>query len=88
MDECWMCEAVFGRTEANGVGVLGTFKGYTVDFRLKQFRKVPKDEPHGLIEFVDFNSPKGAKLCDQMHEAATKELNKRYGNGRKIFLSI
>ena len=33
---------------------LPKFKGYTVDERLKQFRKVDKDKPS--IDFVDFDS--------------------------------
>ncbi len=72
MDGCWMCEAVFGTKEINGVGVLQTFKGYTVDFRLKQFRKVPRD---ALPVFIDFDSPEGEVLCTGMHEVAVKQLN-------------
>jgi len=38
---------------------LPEFKGYTVDERLREFRKVV----HGKsIEFIDFNSRKGIKL--------------------------
>jgi hypothetical protein len=77
MDRCWMCEGVFGTKEINGVGQLQTFNGYTVDFRLKQFRKIPMDT---LPEFIDFDSPEGEKLCNAMHEEAVKELNKRFGN--------
>ncbi len=39
------------------------FKGYTVDFRLKQFRKVNNFNKN--IEFVDFESEKGRKLLKQ-----------------------
>jgi len=74
MDRCWMCEGVFGPKEINGVRQLQTFKGYTVDFRLRQFRKVPSD---AWPEFIDFDSPEGEKLCDEMHEEAIKEINKR-----------
>ena len=42
--------------------VLPTFKGYTVDFRLKEFRHVVYGEP---MEFVTFDSPKGKKLLNQ-----------------------
>lgn len=48
-----------------GVKVLAVYKGYTVDYRLKQFRKV-KGGDHGMIEFVDFASEKGDKLLSQM----------------------
>ena len=36
---------------------LPKFKGYTVDERLEQFRKVDKGKPS--IDFVDFNSEEG-----------------------------
>ena len=42
---------------------LPEFKGYTVDERLKQFRKVDREKPS--IEFVEFNSEKGKKLLDE-----------------------
>lgn len=45
---------------------LPEFKGYTVDERLKQFRKVDRDKPS--IEFVDFDSEKGQELLDEMQE--------------------
>jgi len=38
---------------------LPIFKGYTVDVRLKEFRKV---EQNKRLEFVRFNSAKGDKL--------------------------
>ena len=40
------------------VNQLPIFEGYTVDIRLKQFRKINKK---GII-FLDFNSEKGEKL--------------------------
>ena len=42
---------------------LPEFKGYTIDERLKQFRKVDREKPS--IEFVEFNSEKGKKLLDE-----------------------
>jgi len=42
---------------------LPTFNGYTVDEKLKQFRKVDRDEPS--IEFVDFDSDKGQELLEE-----------------------
>lgn len=43
---------------------LQDYKGYTVDYRLKQFRKCPPN--HGLIEFIDFKSEKGDKILCEM----------------------
>lgn len=45
---------------------LPEFKGYTVDERLRQFRKVDKENPS--IEFVDFKSEKGEKLLKEFNE--------------------
>jgi len=47
------------------VYILPTFKGYTVDIRLKQFRKV---SPGLKIRFIDFDSPKGNKLLAEYIE--------------------
>lgn len=42
---------------------LPDFQGYTVDFRLREFRKVE----HGKsIEFIPFDSKKGMKLMQKM----------------------
>lgn len=44
---------------------LPTFKGYTIDKRLKQFRKVTRgDNPQ--IEFIDFESEEGQELLEEM----------------------
>lgn len=40
---------------------LPVYKGFTVDFRLKEFRKAIVGE---TLEFVPFDSPKGQKLLD------------------------
>jgi hypothetical protein len=45
---------------------LQEYRGYTVDYRLKQFRKCPPD--HGIIEFIDFKSWKGDELLCEMLE--------------------
>ena len=45
---------------------LPEFKGYTVDERLKQFRKVDREKPS--IDFVDFNSEKGKKLLAEYED--------------------
>ena len=45
---------------------LPKFKGYTVDERLKQFRKVDREKPS--IEFVKFDSEEGKELLDEYEE--------------------
>jgi len=45
---------------------LPKFKGYTVDERLKQFRKVDREEPS--IEFVEFDSDKGKELLAEYED--------------------
>lgn len=44
------------------IRILPVFKGYTVDARLGQFRKVFKS---GGIEFLEFDSEKGDKILTQ-----------------------
>ena len=44
---------------------LPTFRGYTVDKRLRQFRKA---SPEKGLEFVEFNSPRGQLLLVEMEE--------------------
>jgi hypothetical protein len=46
---------------------LPEFKGYTVDERLKQFRKVDHKKPS--IDFVDFGSEEGKKLLEEYEES-------------------
>ena len=57
---------------------LPVFKGYTVDLRLKEFRKIPLN---GLAEFVSLLSDKGARLFWEFcqTEEGQKELNHYYG---------
>lgn len=68
-----VCERVYGAREVTpgGVRMLQTFKGYTVDFRLREFRKFPKK---GIPEFIDFRSNEGAALADEMYDAAVRNL--------------
>ncbi len=60
------------------IRILPVFKGYTVDIRLQEFRKVPLDD---LPEFVPFISDKGAKLFYEFRqtEEGRKELNQFLG---------
>ncbi len=44
---------------------LPTFNGYTVDKRLRQFRKVNRETG---IEFIEFDSALGQELLDEMGE--------------------
>ncbi len=48
---------------------LPTFKGYTVDMRLKEFRRAI---PHGTLEFIPFDTTKGEKLLEEMKSFAKK----------------
>ena len=45
---------------------LPKFKGYTVDKRLKQFRKVDMEKLS--IDFVEFDSEMGQELLEEMGE--------------------
>lgn len=42
---------------------LPTFRGYTVDGRLKEFRKVKRGKP---LEFIPFESDEGRRLLEEM----------------------
>jgi hypothetical protein len=48
---------------------LPTFKGYTVDMRLREFRKAAIGEK---IEFIPFDSPEGKKLFQELKSFAEK----------------
>jgi hypothetical protein len=47
---------------------LPEFRGYTVDERLRQFRKVDRSSENPSIEFVEFDSEEGEKLLEEMEE--------------------
>ena len=48
---------------------LQTYKEYTVDYRLRQFRRCNGGwENHGFIEFIDFKSEEGDRLLVEMLE--------------------
>ena len=53
--------------EVKMVKKLPTFKGYTVDERLKQFRKVDQSKPS--IDFVEFDSEQGQELLDEYEKS-------------------
>ena len=74
MDEVYICELCQKAYEPGdgslpGLKILKTFKGYTVDLRLQQFRKMKYGS---AIAFIGFNSPEGKKLLAQMHERVTR----------------
>ncbi len=66
---CELCQQAYEPEEINGVRKLKEFKGYTVDLRLQQFRKL---EYGKSAEFIDFANPTGRKLLVQMHEQVTR----------------
>ena len=51
--------------------ILPTFKGYTVDLKLKEFRKAI---PEVILEFIPFDSPKGEKLLKELQIFASEIL--------------
>jgi hypothetical protein len=53
--------------EVNMAKELPTFKGYTVDEKLRQFRKADKTKPS--IDFVDFDSEEGQELLEEYEES-------------------
>lgn len=53
------------------MGALPVWNGWTVDMRLRQFRK---GIPETGMTFIDFDSPEGAELLNQMfHESFEAE---------------
>ena len=55
-----------------GATILPTFKGYTVDTRLKEFRRAIPDV---TLEFIPFNSPEGEKLLEELKSFAQEILS-------------
>ena len=53
------------------IRILPIYKGYTVDMRLQEFRKVTLND---LPEFIPFTSDKGAKLFHEFRQ--TEEVRK------------
>ncbi|HSL28477.1 MAG TPA: hypothetical protein VK900_04700 [Anaerolineales bacterium] len=45
------------------VNIPPTFNGYTVDMRLKEFRRAIPDVTFG---FIPFNTPEGKKLLEEL----------------------
>jgi len=53
---------------------LPTFKGYTVDLRLSEFRRAFLDTSP---EFIPFNSPQGKELLDELKIFAVQVIDIR-----------
>ena len=54
---------------------LPTFKGYTIDVKLRQFRKVSHGEQPN-IDFIDFDSERGRQLLKEVRECFSFILDK------------
>ena len=60
---------------------LPTFKGYTVDVRLKEFRKTT---PHLELTFIAFDSPEGDELLAGFVGTIDADTNE----GRELLINI
>jgi hypothetical protein len=54
--------------------ILPTFKGYTVDMRLREFRRAIPDV---VFEVVPFNTPKGKELFEELKTFASQVIEIR-----------
>ena len=70
---CELCLRAYEPEEVSGVRKLKAFRGYTVDLRLRQFRKIPYGK---RPEFIEFTSTKGQRLLAQMHQEAVQQARK------------
>lgn len=57
-----------------GVYILPTFKGYTVDMRLREFRRAI---PEVVFEIIPFNSPQGKELLEELKSFAAQVIDIR-----------
>lgn len=64
-DICEQCEKYFRPREAKAIRILKEFNGFTVDLKLKQFRKAKFGEE---LVFIEFDSDKGQKLLILIHK--------------------
>ena len=53
------------------ITILPMFKGYTVDLRLKEFRRAIPDV---TLDFIPFKSPEGQKLLEELKSFAKQVL--------------
>jgi len=57
---------------------LPTFEGYTVDARLRQFRKAEYSPTRSTMEFIDFDTPEGGRLLKRFLASASKAVLTQY----------
>ena len=57
---------------------LPTFKGYTIDVKLRQFRKVSHGEQPN-IDFIDFDSERGQQLLEEMRASIIENRDRMNG---------
>ena len=73
---CELCQRAYEPTAPgalDGLKMLKKFKGYTVDLRLQQFRKLVHGKLFGdWLDFIEFASPEGKRLLAQMHVQVTR----------------
>ena len=62
---CDLCLKAYEPEEIDGVKKLRIFNGYTIELRLRQFRKANIGEE---LEFIEFDSKKGQNLLQKMHK--------------------
>lgn len=63
------------------VNVLPTINGFTIDVRLKQFRKI---EPNGKMVFINFQTDEG----DELLEAFIATLDTSTKEGHDMLVSL
>lgn len=63
---CDLCLKAYEPEKTEGIRRLKVFNGYTIDLRLKQFRKANIGEE---LEFIEFDSKEGQDLLQKMHVA-------------------
>ena len=68
------------RKDKNMIRILPVFKGYTVDLRLQEFRKIEMDK---LPEFIPLLSDKGARLFYEFRQTDEGQKEIDYVLGRK-----
>ena len=61
---CDKCLKEYEPEEIDNIRHLKTYKGFTIDLRLKQFRKANIVEE---LVFIEFDSKEGQKLLAEMH---------------------
>jgi hypothetical protein len=60
---------------------LPTFKGYTVDVRLREFRKFELDQ---MGEIIDFDSDQGRELIEELQKEGFTTPMMEYRNGKFV----